>query len=520
MPIEFQQFPSSWRLPLYWVEIDSSKAGTGTLNLSALLVGQMSAGSTAVPNIPVSPGDLDTAIAWFGEGSMLSDMFATFFENNTAQELWCIPVSDPVGVAATGTIHVTNPPSQAGTLVLFIAGQQVPVGVGASDSAATVAANIVTAINETTTLPVTAALGGTGGIVVEITCKWVGLTGNDISIGDTLLGAPGGEALPIGLTLSYSGVLGGGVTPANFGYLSGGTGVPSFTTAIANLGDSAYEYVALPYTDSTSLLAWQTEYGFTSTGRWGWLRQQYGQIYSAFRGIFSAILTFGATQNAPVTSIMATEPAVPSPIWEVCAAYCAQAAIALTNDPARPLQTLALQGVMPAARAYRFPLTEANILSSNGMATQGVNPSGLMAILRETTTYQLNAFGAPDDAYTDMTTPATLSKLLRNQKAAITTKFPRYKLADDGTLFGPGQAIVTPSIIKAEIVSEYAQDEFNGLVEDARTFAQNLIVERDSVNPDRVNVLYPPNLIGQLRIFAVLAQFRLLGTQQTTVPQS
>jgi phage tail sheath gpL-like len=36
-----------------------------------------------------------------------------------------------------------------------------------------------------------------------------------------------------------------------------------------------------------------------------------------------------------------------------------------------------------------------------------------------------------------------------------------------------------------------------------------LIVERDSNDPNRVNVLYPPDLINQLRMFAVLAQFRL-----------
>jgi hypothetical protein len=34
-------------------------------------------------------------------------------------------------------------------------------------------------------------------------------------------------------------------------------------------------------------------------------------------------------------------------------------------------------------------------------------------------------------------------------------------------------------------------------------------VERDVNDPNRVNVLYPPDLINQLRVFAVLAQFRL-----------
>src|SRR5262245_7209350 len=215
---------------------------------------------------------------------------------------------------------------------------------------------------------------------------------------------------------------------------------------------------------------------------------------------------------------MALEHAVPSPVWEVSAAYAAVAAMAFSNDPARPLQTLEFEGILPASKHERFLLTEANDLAATGAATQQVDPNNKMMVLRETTTYQLNMYGQADDAYTDMTTLATLSRLLRTQKQQITTKFPRYKLADDGTLFGPGQAIVTPKIIKAELVAEYEVDMFNGLVENADVFADNLIVERDSRNPNRVNVLYPPNLVGQLRIFAVLAQFRLLGAQQTTLP--
>jgi hypothetical protein len=46
-------------------------------------------------------------------------------------------------------------------------------------------------------------------------------------------------------------------------------------------------------------------------------------------------------------------------------------------------------------------------------------------------------------------------------------------------------------------------------VENATQYIQHLIVERDPIDPNRVNVLYPPDLINQLRIFAVLNQFRL-----------
>jgi phage tail sheath gpL-like len=45
-------------------------------------------------------------------------------------------------------------------------------------------------------------------------------------------------------------------------------------------------------------------------------------------------------------------------------------------------------------------------------------------------------------------------------------------------MFGVGQAIVTPTIIKAELVAQYRIDEFNGLVENVTAFKANLVVER------------------------------------------
>jgi len=265
----------------------------------------------------------------------------------------------------------------------------------------------------------------------------------------------------------------------------------------------------MPFTDSTSLLAWETEYGFTDTGHWGWMRQLFGHIFSVKRGDYATLVAFGETRNQGVTSIMGVELASPTPIYEWTACYTAKAQRALINDPARPLQTLELTGVLPAPLHERFNRPELNTLAGSGIATQETDVNAVPMILRETTTYQLNLYGQGDDAYELVTTLATLARLLRNQKQAITSTFPRHKLADDGTRYGPGQAIVTPSLIKAELVAEYRQDMFNGLVENIAAFKDNLLVERDPNNPNRVNVLYPPDLINQLRVFAVLAQFRL-----------
>jgi phage tail sheath gpL-like len=134
---------------------------------------------------------------------------------------------------------------------------------------------------------------------------------------------------------------------------------------------------------------------------------------------------------------------------------------------------------------------------------------GVVRIERAITTYQKNAWNQADPSYLDSETMHQLAAIIRRLRSVITTKYPRHKLADDGTSFGAGAAIVTPSVIRGELASEYAAMEDEGLVENAKAFADNLIVERNADDPNRLDVLFPPDLVNQLRVFAVLAQFRL-----------
>jgi phage tail sheath gpL-like len=492
MPISFNQIPANWRMPLYWVELDPSKAGLGLTPGRSLLVGIMSATGTATPDVPIACASQAAADSLFGQGSHLACMFRAFFANNWANEVWGLPVADPTGAPAVGTITVNTPPTAAGTLDLYIAGRNVPVYVSATDTVDIVAAAIEAAITADKNLPVTAAAAAG---VVTVTSKFKGTQGNDVRISDSYYGTIGGELVPAGLTVTY-------VQPA------GGTGEPVFTNAISALGEAEIDYVAMPFTDSTSMLAWETEFGFSDTGRWGFIRQHYGHLFNAKRDTYMNLLLFGETRNSAQMSVLGIEPGSPTPAYEWAAAYTAKAARALINDPARPLQTLSLDTCLPAQSHFRFLLSELNGLSFAGIATQRT-PVTVPMLMRENTTYTRNLYGNSDDAYELVTTLATLAKLLRNQRQAITSKYPRHKLADDGTRFGAGQAIVTPKIIKAELVAQYRIDEFNGLVENGKQFKAHLIVERDPNDPNRVNVLYPPDLVNQLRVFAVLAQFRL-----------
>lgn len=494
--VSFNYLPANVRVPLFYAEMDNTQAGYFTQNKRALLVGQKLASGTGAVNTPYLVSTTDAAKTLFGVGSMLARMHALYRLQDSFGEVWCIAVADAgAGVQATGTITVTGPATAAGTISLYIGGQLVSVAVGASDSANTIAAAINTAIGAATDLPVTSTVATN---VVTLTCKWKGPTGNDITVLDSFRGFAGGQILPAGVSLAYTGS----------GLLAGGTTNPTLTgNVITAMGDDEYDYVIHPYTDSTSLDAWQTEYN-DSVGRWAWSRQVYGHVYTALRGTLSALTTAGALRNDPHQTIAGIDVDTPNPCWEYAAAYGGANALGLNVDVARPTQTLPLTGILAPRAGKRFLLTERQSLLNYGIATSFIS-GGLLRVERAITTYQKNAWNQADPSYLDSETLHTLTEITRRLRNRITQKYPRHKLANDGTRFGAGQAIVTPSVIRGELIAEYADMEEIGLVENAKLFAKYLIVERDSGNPNRINVLLPPDLVNQLRIFALLNQFRL-----------
>lgn len=498
MSVSFDNIPSDWKVPLYWIEVDPSQAGLGRSRKPVLLVGHKNNAGSGVVNVPVPVGSLDQIRKLGGEGSMLDGMARAFFRNNFSQELWILPIAEvSAGVAATGTIVVASAPTAAGTVYFYIGGRKIPLGIAADDTVDEVGNALAAAINGDPLCYVTASFNS-GSDTVTLTAKWKGATGLDIDVRVNYGGALAGETLPAGLAFTIASAK-----------LTGGTGVPDFDAAIAAMGERPFEYVAMPFTDSTSLLDWDTEYGFSDNGRWGWMRQLYGHIFSAHRATYTNQILWGVSFNYASTSTLAIEQNSPTPVWEWASAYASKSGRALSNDPARPLQTLTLDGCLSAPVTELYTLAELNSIAGVGLATQITNDFGVSQIAREQTMYQKNKYDQSDDAYELVTTLATLAELFRRQRQVITSKFARHKLANDGTRLGPGQAVVTPNIVRAELIAQYRLDEYDGLVEDVTSFKSHLIVQRDSNNPNRLNILYPPDLINQLRMFAVLGQFRL-----------
>ena len=181
----------------------------------------------------------------------------------------------------------------------------------------------------------------------------------------------------------------------------------------------------------------------------------------------------------------------------------------LETDPARPLQTLELAGIIPPPLKERWAMEERNLLLHDGIATYMVQAGDIVAIEREVTMYQTNKWGEADPSYLDITTPATLGFIRYATKSRITQKYPRHKLASDGTRYSPGQAIVTPSVIRGELLALYRELEYAGIVENFDAYKADLIVERNGSDRNRVDVLAPPDIVNQFRIFAMKNMFVL-----------
>lgn len=361
------------------------------------------------------------------------------------------------------------------------AGNAIPLA--SSGSTLTVSGATLLGATVDTDLPVHASVASA---VVTTYAMNAGLVANET---DMRANYNSGEAYPAGVTLSISGMSGGTVNPALSGLISA-------------MGDTWFHILSNPYTDATSLTSLEAELN----RRFVPPAQIDGMMFSAKNDTYSNCATLGESRNCRSSCIVRTN-ASPTPPEEYAADVAGTVAVAAGIDPARPFQTLQLSWAQAPALADRDTFVERNLLLFDGIATTRVAGGGVVVIDELITTYQTNAAGSPDTSYLYVNTLLNLQYLRFDWNTRVGNKWPRHKLAKDGTKFGAGQAIVTPNIAKAEAVAWFEEKEEQGLVQDVDAFKANLVVEQDGTNPNRLNFLLPPNLINQLIVAATQIQF-------------
>lgn len=489
--VTFTDVPASTLVPFVFVEIDASRASTGPAiqEYRAALIGQRLASGTVLQNVPTLCTSADQVAQAFGSGSLLHGMAIAWFRSNLVTEAWFVGVNDAGGaIVATRTLTVTGPATSSGSIFLYIAGRRIVASVASGDAANAIAASINAAIlasDVVTQLPVTTAVLSN---VVTLTAKNGGTQGNGI---DVRLNLQTGEVFPTGvLVVSAVGV-------------SGATD-PTLGAALASLGARQYHVLAVGLNDATSIAAVDAELAL----RFGPSVQLEGSAFFGKADTHANLVTFGQSLNSKHVSVVGFK-APPSPTWELAASVAAIVAKYGQADPARPFKTLPLVGYFGPVLADRFTLQERDLLLKNGIATAVVDDAGVTRAERIVSTWRINAAGAADPAFRDVNTLLTLSFLRFDFRTRFQTTFPRHKLADDGTRYGPGQPIVTPKTARAWALTVFRGWEQLGLVEGFDQFKRDLVVERSVTDRNRLEFLLPPDFVNQLQVAAASLQFIL-----------
>ncbi|MBI1262949.1 MAG: phage tail protein [Rhizobiales bacterium] len=487
--IDFLQVPNDLRDPGQYTEFDNRNARPGlTIQPHDMLFpGQMLASGTATPLVPVRIfGGDDEAKALFGRGSMLASMWAAGRKVDTSTQRWALPVLDLVaGTQAAGACTFGGTATEAGLGSIMIGGRRVRFAIPLGATADEVALACVGAITADLDVQVTAAVDGVVDEKAVITARHKGEEGNNI---DIRFNYYDGERLPAGITVV--------VTP-----MSGGTGNPDMTDALAAISAKQFHTIIMPWNDTANrnLLAEDM------ASRIGPVRKLDGLAYGAMRGSVGALATFGLSRNNNAATTFGEAGMVDTP-WERAAAYGTACAYQARIDPASPIQYVELPGQHAPAEADRSDHDDRELLLHDGIAVGAVNEAGKVEIRRAITHYRANLLGFADDSYLDSETMRIIFYIRYDLHAMMAQKFPRSKLGDNGSR---GKGVATPDIVRDQILARAVGWAEAGLIEDLESFRKNLLVQRSTTDTERLNARIPANVINGFRIFGGQIQFIL-----------
>lgn len=484
MAVGFETIPLNINVPGSYVEFSTARAGRGVALLphDSLLIGQMLTTGSALAATIYAVDSVSDGDTLFGPNSQLAEMVRAFKAQNRRGALYAMGLADGgSAVKAAGSITWTGTATEGRELVLYIGGKRVPIAVVKGDTAATLETKALAAFANATDLPVTVtADAGTG---VDFTARHGGTIGNQIALGHSQLP---GERAPAGIVVT--------VTP-----MAAGAVDPSYTAAITTLGEDQYHTIVTGVASVTPVGLLITEL----ESRWGSARMIEGQLFAAWADTRANLSTLGDSYNSWTFTLLGLEqsPLLPLP-WEVASQVGAESATQAQTDPARASTGIKLSGEYGARRGGRFTKSQQEQLLTDGVSTLEVGQDGSLAIQRLITTYQTNALGVPDKALRDLTAVRLLAALRYSLRARIGTKFARFKLADNGTQIPPGQPIATPDTVRSEIIALALDWVQLGWIENIKQFRDEIVVERDLNDPNRLNAMLPPDLINNLLVFA------------------
>lgn len=492
MTIPFAQIPSDQMIGLFSAEFSEAEPEQVAVGARLpILEGQKLPAAPAVAGTRYLITSKGEGATWFGRGSPLHRMIVAFFNTYPAGKCYAAAQTDAGGAtAASVVVDFTGPATESGTLRFRIGGQEVPVAVASGDANTAIATAFAAAITALEDLCVSASVDTTA---VTITCKVKGTVGNQVGVSLNALGQAGGEETPAGVGVTVS------ATPLTELQLSGGAGDPTSSAWVTALGGLPWSLIGLQFPDATAVDDLQTELA----ARWDASSSADGVLVVTKADSKTDLLTYCATLND----------------WRILAAGVPEAsgylspAFEITGAIVGVLQRVCVSSNLPVANEQRTPLTgiwgggtdfsetDRNMLAVGGCATI-VSENGTAYIEFAASTRRLTDHGDLETRYQDIQVAFSMSWLRQYYRSAVARAFPRHNIAKDGTFIPGGAKVITPTGLRVWTLDKYRALE-GIVVHDVSTFDENLIVDENATNPNRLDAKIEPTFLPRFRVMGM-----------------
>ena len=495
MGILFNNIPGAGLVaPLFAFEVTSGGSYQSASRL--LLIGHKNTGAAIADNVPQAIGSAQEAVARARAGAKLGGMARGAVLNPPPPEPRSLSAA-ATGTARVDTIKVNSVPAGGGVGTIEIAGEPVQVQIAAGDSATTVAAALNAAINAYfnaltgASLPVTSTVSTD---TVTVTARHAGAIFGDLDF-------------YVPTTIAANAFAGAALTLTN---TTAAAGDPDLSSALAALGDDPFDWIVSPFADATNIGRYSTMLNDTS-GRWAYNRQVYGHVFAPYTGTTSALTTLGLSLNDRHLTILPriANAGNATPAWLWAAGLVARIvpwlSDGVTGNVSRNQTGLVVEGVKAQRTRSTVPTYAGrNTLLRSGISSFIVTSDGRVAIDKVITTYQKDANAQPDETFRDIQAIGQLVAILRFFRAMLSYEHGQKALADENP--GGLGSLSTPKAIKATLVHAAETMEAQGVLENARGFADRLVVQRNGDNANRVDILALIDRVNALDVIAANAK--------------
>ena len=487
--IAFSQVSPNRRRPLFTAEVDASRANSARSTFRSVLAAGNDGVNTTLTNFePVRVFSESDVAARAGVGSTLHLMARHFFAANPDGEVFVHPIE--VSAAAQPgdenfiDLSFTSAATADGVITVGIIGERVAVYVAKDTQPAAVAEDVCDAMKAHPIISQFFTMSCTPAGAVKFQRRSSTIAASDFAMRiDT-------------------GTTGVAIERQNTDF----TRIPA--SELTGLEEQEFDLLVLASTGAADLTAARN----LVNARWDSEDMRYGYIIAAKSDTLSNLVVAATADNEEHETIFGVRKtnAWVNPL-QIAAAAAGVCARSLSIDPGRPLQTLSLPLIQGEALGAQFTGSEQESLLTAGISPIAADAGGEARIVRMVTSYKTNAHAQPDNAFYPANVSFLLAACIRFLAIEVTSKFGRHKLANDSGSTRPAANTVTPSIIRGAFLAAYDTLIARGWVTAADDFAENLRVVRNAEDPNRVDILWPGALIGQLNVVAVKAEFRRIG---------